>query len=216
MVVNLLFGNREASGFELGTLEIQTVVDPNTGLESVARKKFNSKFQPDLTLEEDHERISEVTTNPVESGARVADHVILEPERLTLRGFITDTPAAVLGANPGRVSDAFKTLDALWKSREPLSVVTLDKTYESMIITRLNMPRTRPSSMEVIMELQHVDVLKSETAMIPKPEVADSVTPQRDLGRQTAREASPGARDQGTILYKTYQAISKGMFRGGG
>ncbi|MEX3929739.1 phage baseplate protein [Paraburkholderia sp. BR10936] len=50
----------------------------------------------DLTQQEQHDSTMRITDNPVESGAVVADHAVLEPRRLTVQGLMVDwAPAGV-------------------------------------------------------------------------------------------------------------------------
>jgi hypothetical protein len=46
----------------------------------------------DATIRETEEYTNEVTEFPVESGFSISDHVIRKPERVTIEGFITNTP----------------------------------------------------------------------------------------------------------------------------
>jgi hypothetical protein len=180
-VVNFLFGNRQASGFVLkGVVELQA----------------------DLTISEGHQRRADVTSNPVESGATIQDHVILQPETLSLEGFVSDTPAAPLAAQWGRVQSTFEALDELWRAAEPLDVVTGRKTYESMVIVDLQLPRERPASMSFSIEMQHVTIVSTQTTEIAGGTTAENASDQgtadlaqgeTDAGRQPTAAASAGA-----------------------
>lgn len=197
--INFLFGNRTPSGFSIA------------GAVSLGA---------DVTVRESHERLADVTQHPVETGATIADHIVLQPERVTLEGFVTDSPTvAFASAQRGRTQDAFFTLDRLYREREPVSVVTGYRVYESMVIVRLDMPRERPASMQFTIELQHVRVVESATA--PLPDVAESAdegaaasgertagdtrdlaSPQQDAGRQAAREASAPTAERATSILR--------------
>jgi len=183
-VTNFLFGNRTPAGFTVeGVVELEA----------------------DLTISESHQRGADVTTHPVESGATISDHVILQPERLSLEGFVTDTPAAVFAANQGRTQDAFDTLEELWREGDTVTIVTGRKTYENMVIVDLQLPRERPTSMNFSMELQHITVVETETAQIAgggdpanaaDQDTADLASQEVDAGRQPAAEASGAASGQ--------------------
>lgn len=187
-VINFLFGNRTPSGFSLsGVVE----------------------FEADLTVEEGHERSSDITEHPVEIGARITDHVILNPERLRLEGFVTDAGSAVFASDPGRTKQAFDTLEAAWESREPLQVVTGYKTYSDMVIVRMDLPRSRPSSMRFSMELVNIRRVESATAAITaaepgeagttdSPQTSDLSQGEVDVGRQSTREASDTTAERST------------------
>jgi hypothetical protein len=65
----------------------------------------------DATLAEDSEYSNRITEFPLESGSSISDHVIHEPENVTIKGLISETPVAVLGTvgralmNGGSFSD---------------------------------------------------------------------------------------------------------------
>lgn len=211
-LINFLFGNRDPSGFTL-----QGVVE----------------FDADLTISEQHERSSVVTDHPVESGANVSDHVIVQPERVILRGFVTDSTAAVFaadegtGGEPGRTQDAFDVLDQLAASREPMDVVTGRKEYSSMVITRLDLPRERPNSMQFTIELQQVKIVDSADGTLLAAvadaaigETGDAATQDRvagevNRGRQQAREASESTQQEANRVKSTAAEIfdfGRGLF----
>lgn len=196
-IINFLFGNRTNSGFQLsGVVE----------------------FSADLTIEERHERNAQVTEHPVESGAKVSDHVILSPERVIISGFVSDAGVAVFGSQPGKTQGAFDTLESAWRSRETISVVSGYKTYQDMIITRLNLPRNRPESMQFDIELQHVTIVSaamgelgqtSNSSAIGTPanqEVGDATASRSEAGRQPTQpsgsattQAAESAQRQSTL-----------------
>ena len=46
----------------------------------------------DACVSEVHEQEATVTTSPIEDGSEIADHVIVQPARITIEGVITETP----------------------------------------------------------------------------------------------------------------------------
>jgi len=75
-VVELLFGRKKATKF----------TSPLIG-----------SLQLDCTLSESAEYSNQISSFPIESGAFISDHVIHEPEEVTLSGLITRTPIEFLG-----------------------------------------------------------------------------------------------------------------------
>ncbi|UBX48868.1 hypothetical protein LDO51_17295 [Providencia alcalifaciens] len=58
-----------------------------TGRASVITRTIGD-FMLDCTVREDHESSLRITKNPIESGADIADHAILEPKVLTVTGIV--------------------------------------------------------------------------------------------------------------------------------
>lgn len=175
-IVNFLFGNRTNTAFS-----IEGAVS----------------FEADLTIEELHERSAEVTQHPVESGGTISDHVILQPERLRLDGFVTD--ARLRDPEATRTQSAFADLDTAWSSGQLVQVITARKTYQDMVITRLDLPYDRPESMQFSVELQQIKIVDAQEVegILPAdtPETTDLVTPEQETGNQSAPSLEEGSRD---------------------
>lgn len=61
----------------------------------VRTKRDINGIQVDGVLKETTEAAMRVTTNPVEFGAEISDHIIREPRTIIIEGVITDTPLGV-------------------------------------------------------------------------------------------------------------------------
>lgn len=111
----------------------------------------------DATVSEEHMSSCDVSDNPIEGGADVADHVQMKPAQLTIEGVISDTPLgyAIIGniqnlvrsittlfGASSRSQDAFDAMIELQKSRQPFTVITSLKRYTNMILVELSVPRT--------------------------------------------------------------------------
>lgn len=110
----------------------------------------------DVAISEEHKFETEVTEYPVESGSDITDHVRKKPNEVTLEGIVSDTPLAAtilerLASGDrvltGLLSEATASLDALAKlmeirdARKPVTISTSLKTFESMVLTTLTVPR---------------------------------------------------------------------------
>jgi len=178
-VVNFLFGNQTASGFN-----IEGAVS----------------FEADLTIEEMHNRSATATDHPVEDGGTISDHVILEPERVRLDGFVTD--AGTRGVQQGATQEAFDKLDAAWRSGQLMQVITGRKTYADMVLVSVDLPRERPSSMTFSMEFKQIRLVTPEVVegVLSAEQVLeadrDLLQPEVDQGATRAGRARPEDREQ--------------------
>ena len=179
--ISLLFGRRE-TGAVIGGLSL------------------------DATLSENHERSSDITESPVETGATITDHVILNPERVTIEGFVTDAPAVLLGGIQGRgvTQNAFDRIEELWRNREPFDIDTGYKRYVDMVIADAQLPRERDGSMTFTIEAQKVTIVDSERRQVPEGTAAEDVddlaTSTNNAGRQTSRTAGEATAERGSVL----------------
>lgn len=163
----------------------------------------------DAAVREEHVASARVTESPVESGAKVSDHVFLEPETLNIDGVITDTPVYLhpasaneddglltvpLASSGSRAIDAFEALRRLLSNREPLTVVTGLRVYSNMVMTNLNVPREPESGLALRFscELRQVQIVQSQTIppnkAAPKKKKKAQKTAKR--GKQSTKEVS--------------------------
>lgn len=148
-------------------------------------QKFQSRFgnqygniELDAMLDESHEWSADATSNPVEDGAPVTDHVIEKADKLTIRGVVTDAPlnasSSILGFIGGGSSDnktqtVFDLLDTLIKKREVLTVYTKHKTYSDMVLTNVTIPRSASvgEAVEFRAEFIHIRKVATQTVDVP-------------------------------------------------
>ena len=156
-------------------------------------QKFQSMFgnqygniELDAMLDESHEWSAEATSNPVEDGAPVTDHVIEQADKLTIRGVVTDAPlnasSSILGFIGGGSADnktqtVFDLLDTLIKKREVLTVYTKHKTYSDMVLTNVTIPRSAGvgEAIEFRAEFIHIRKVATQTVDVP-----DGVSAKRE------------------------------------
>jgi hypothetical protein len=130
-------------------------------------------IEVDSCLDETHTLTNVITDHPVEHGFNVTDHSRPEPDKVSLRCFVSNTPLSleeversirqgniewvtsasrsadlsVTGID-GRGAETFTQLDKMRTTGALLSVVTTLKTYassdtEGMLIESITIPRTR-------------------------------------------------------------------------
>ena len=180
--------------------------------------KFGNDFgniELDANLEETHEWGADVTENPVEEGAPVADHVIERADKLTVRGFVSESPVTaspnILGLI-GSVSDAssrtqqvFDLLRLLIKEKATMTVYTKHLTYDDMVLTGLRIPRTPADgqAIEFVADFVHVRFVEAQSVDVPngisaKGKTADDATvrktsPAKDAGKKGATDSTAAA-----------------------
>jgi len=144
-VVDVLFpGERQRSQrFRRSLSRLESVVN-------LAGTSLKAVIQFDAVITRGHKMSSTVTSDPVEDGSEASDHVILAPRELTLAAMVSDHPIdpEVLARNPlvldadgfpveaqpTRSQVAATLLEALWRDKVRLKIVTKFKTYENMLI----------------------------------------------------------------------------------
>ena len=178
----------------------------------------------DVTIEETHQRDATATEFPIEGGATITDHVRLAPERLSMTGFITDTPLKGLTLSLGgaRVATAISILETLYRERTPFRVVSQLKIYENMIIESLILPLSREGAIRFSATFRKLEFVIGQNVLIPDGENsakasangggASGMTPANvaeprvnatttDSGRQVPPAATPSDTTSSSLLY---------------
>jgi hypothetical protein len=161
---------------------------------------------------ESHDFANRITSQPVESGATVTDHVIIEPDRLRLSGVYSNTPlpkladvfaaqspisiggtATVLGQNPlqpRRAETLFEELHRLREEKTLVTVFTNLREYENMVIVNLSVPRdaARGGSVFAEVELQEIAFVASET--VDEVTIGGPAQGTKNKGKKAAKDAN--------------------------
>lgn len=153
------------------------------------QKNTIGAFEIDVTVSEVHNRASQITSNPIENGVTVSDHIINDPKTVNLTGVISNTPLALfgLGSDDARVQDAFDALEEIYDSRLPFDLQTGFKLYRNCFFTSLTMPKVRAGELRFTATLQEINIVETQITQIPSSQLdaADAaLSSQNDAGRQ--------------------------------
>lgn len=173
----------------------------------------------DATIEETHERATEVTDHPVESGSFIQDHIVNAPRRLTMVCMVTDTP---LNRESGlHAQAAFNALEELRDSRQLFTVVSGFKVYADMAFESLTMPKTREGALRFTATMKQITLTTGQVVPIenvrrsdPKLSRANVKNPDRNsngtnVGRQQTKPASEAQANKTTSVLGSIFGIGK-------
>lgn len=101
---------------------------------------------------------ADVTMFPVESGAILSDHVILQPMRIDIVATITNWD------DGQQASYSFELLEKMWRTREVVEVQTKHRLLKNMIITNLELSNDLPNwgALEINISFMQVDFVQIE------------------------------------------------------
>lgn len=177
----------------------------------------------DAALDENHEWSAEATSNPVEEGAPVTDHVIEQSDKLKIRGFVTDSPLNLSqsfsglvnsGSVGNRTQAVFDLLYDLIKIREPMTVYTKHRIYDNMVLTNITIPRSAGVGEAIEFNAEFIHIRKVATQMVDVP---DGINPKKDAkaggaNGSTAKKAEP-TKDAGKKQPEAVQKPSSTLSR---
>lgn len=202
-------------------------------------RKFEASFgnawgnvELDAVLEEGHEWSAEATSNPVEDGAPVTDHIIENPDKLRMRCFVTDAPlnassslsnffSSIVGSLGGgskafdnRTQNAFDLLHELLKLKMEMTVYTKHRTYDDMILTNVTIPRSAADGEALEFTAEFIHIRKVATQMVDVPDGISSKKAAKAGGADgaIAKKAEPtkaGGKKQPQNVDKPSSTLSR-------
>lgn len=132
----------------------------------------------------------------VEDGFVVSDAIILNPEKLDMVLYITDTPVTWYsrhGSGQNRVESIEKQLKELYYTAEPTTVVTSTRSYTDMAIESLSISKSSEIgyAREVSISFKKIRVTTAKTTTIPDSYGKSGAT-QASAGTASTSSASSG------------------------
>ncbi|MDA9008639.1 hypothetical protein N9K16_01620 [Alphaproteobacteria bacterium] len=109
----------------------------------VTRPRTLGGIRLDAVIKESHNSRLRITANPVESGSNVNDHAIIEPQKVTIEGCVSDVSLRVgrydflNGTGATRSLSAWAAIKSLQRGRNPFTLQTGLQSYPNMLITDL-------------------------------------------------------------------------------
>jgi hypothetical protein len=146
-----------------------------------------------LSESENHEFRSEVTQYPVEDGSNMSDHIVNNPDKLTIQGFVTNSPISTLDTSgPGNGESAFEALLRIHRTREPVRVFTTLKEYENMALVCFSVPKNAETGETLRFSASFVHIRKVNSAIVEtaaiKSDASDMVSSEKKAGKQNTIE----------------------------
>jgi len=180
----------------------------------IRTQKAIGGIQLDAVISESHVNEVSLTNNPVELGAEITDHAVVQPKRLNIVAQVSDTPMglAAFGQivdlvtglfgtsttdNITRSNAAYNAIVQLQEAREPIELQTKLKLYTNMIITNVSVQQDKNTSRIVRMsiDVQQVIITQSEIVQLSEDQLQagsakEQASPAEKSGRKEAVEPS--------------------------
>lgn len=148
----------------------------------------------DAVIERQEQMSATVPQYPTENGVSISDNVALDAMELTMTLYLTATPitwASRHGTGEEHIDATCEKLRKQYASREPLEVVTSNRTYSSMVIKQMQFKKSEDigMAMEIPITLTQVTTTSSEKVNIPAG-LGKGGTTKKDTGRTGTGSAS--------------------------
>lgn len=148
----------------------------------------------DAVIERQEQMSATVPQYPIENGVSISDNVALDAMELTMTLYLTATPitwASRHGTGEEHIDATCEKLRKQYASREPLEVVTSNRTYSNMVIKQMQFKKSEDigMAMEIPITLTQVTTTSSEKVNIPAG-LGKGGTTKKDTGRTGTGSAS--------------------------
>lgn len=189
--------------------------------DNIAQTKITQPFsiELDVLLDESNEWTSEVTTNPVEDGAPIADHIRRMPDRLTFTGMVSNTKLSgsfidlIVGqissfidgaGGEDRIQTTIGLLRKLHESRTPVTIYTKWGVYNDMALMSCSLPRNASigQSVQFTLSFTEIRIVSTQTVDVPPGISAKKDAKEGGKTGDTAKKTSP-QKDAGKVQSKT-------------
>ena len=152
-----------------------------------------------VVVSETHAMSAKATSQAIESGAAVTDHVIVDPFQLSVSCEVSNVGGS------GAARGIYESFRDLLTAREPVEVITEHTTYRNMVILSLNQLHVAPfkGALQITAQLQQIRqaVFRIDERLEDKLAVGGNANKtaaaEVNAGKQTQKQVSS------TLLSKT-------------
>jgi hypothetical protein len=153
-------------------------------------------FIADVTVEEVHTDLLEVTEHPVEQGAAVTDHAFVKPANLLIKAGWSNSSLQA-GGDPNYVNDTYQNFLDLQASRQPFDIITGKRSYSNMLIVRLSTRTDDTTANALLLECECREIITVNTQTVTVPN-ANQATPTETGNTAQRGSVSPTPVGTGT------------------
>lgn len=163
------------------------------------RGNFIQDIEIDAFLRESATSTARVTRNPVENGADVNDHIIIEPMRFVMEGVVSDTAsnlidvatvsAEFIATRTTRSQAVWTDLLNLQASRTPFTLIQGLKSYDNVVIESLSESQDKSTANALFFTANLVEIVIVDTEAPPNvaysdTDVSDKASPSTSSGQR--------------------------------
>lgn len=152
---------------------------------------YINTIQLDIIIREGATATARVTENPVEFGANVNDHIIIEPMTFSVSGVVSNISSTVAGvitttqnifsASSAKAKEAWEALLELQASKIPFTLVQGLKEYENVVILSLSEQQDKDTSNGLFFTATLKEIIFVGTQSITTEQFNDQDTSDRTI-----------------------------------
>jgi len=177
----------------------------------------------DAVISEEILASSVVTSNPIETGAEVNDHIYANPKVYSLNAGVSNTPLSVLDSDifsssdqfgdsngPGRRVAAWEILNQLHDAGEPFIVQAGLESLPNMVITSLSAPNDSFVSGSLIFNatLVQLTIVDTEETQLSEQQLKDIQTKEKGTSNKPKGKVTKVAKEEESLALQIFKLFS--------
>lgn len=136
-----------------------------------------------------------VTRLPVESGAKISDHIETQPVSVSMMVYHSNAKQSESDTDDLRAVSMYESLLALQKSREIITLITSARAFDNMVITSISPNFAAGLGSNFVCKIQVEEIVTAETRIValqkPKPKPTNNRNKKKkDEGTKPTQQAS--------------------------
>ena len=130
---------------------------------------------------------ADITTNPIESGAKLTDHVILNPLKVSINFEVVNFPDM-------DQKYVFGLLETMFKNRQTTTLLTRHKQLENMIMTGFQPTNSLPNwgGFRARAEFQQIGLVTVQTAKISRKDASPNGASKKNVEKTATDSTKKG------------------------
>ena len=130
---------------------------------------------------------ADITTNPIESGAKLTDHVIINPLKVSINFEVVNFPDM-------DQKYVFGLLETMFKNRQTTTLLTRHKQLENMIMTGFQPTNSLPNwgGFRARAEFQQIGLVTVQTAKISRKDASPNSASKKNVEKTATDSTKKG------------------------
>lgn len=176
---------------------------------SLTTERSISTFIFDGTLSERHQAPVNISSHAIENGSAIADHAILEPRFLTIKGVITATACDHLRSTTRRYN-AHHDLMRIRNNRQIITVISGLEKYSSMLIANVIADDSSEGHTLYTVDLQEVTIASTKTSNVANTHIGG----HKEAFRSSIKNKPEASRIEEDSANRNQPALNRGSVTG--
>jgi hypothetical protein len=135
---------------------------------------------PDVTIEEQHQDLLQITDHPVEQGAMISDHAVKLPAEVVVTYGWADSSSQNTAAAASFLNDLYEKILQVQSSVSLFMVYTSRRIYKNMLLASVTMTTDKETDRAMVVRLlcREVNIVRTTTITVSLDQTTQALPPK--------------------------------------